>query len=210
MAFCTKCGKQLEDGTRFCPGCGAPQNAPAAAPAAPVQTAPVQTAPVQTAPVQTAPVPPVQAAPVYAAPAGQLHCPNCKGTNLTPVVESSVNGALTTSHGNMAATRVSNTHRNYWMCSTCGNKFRNIQNLQEEIVNTEKSVKVAIVMCVISALLFLLLVLKGDAVAKFLFFPFILTVGLFAVVSFCMIFSYKGKAAKMKDELAYLQHHCFH
>lgn len=27
MAFCTKCGKQLNDGVKFCPGCGANQSA---------------------------------------------------------------------------------------------------------------------------------------------------------------------------------------
>jgi uncharacterized membrane protein len=35
MAFCTKCGAQVADGTAFCPSCGAPQGAaaPAGAPA---------------------------------------------------------------------------------------------------------------------------------------------------------------------------------
>lgn len=30
MAFCPKCGKEVADGTAFCPGCGAPQSASAA------------------------------------------------------------------------------------------------------------------------------------------------------------------------------------
>lgn len=38
MAFCGKCGKQFEDGTAFCPSCGAQANAPAQ------QQAPVQQA----------------------------------------------------------------------------------------------------------------------------------------------------------------------
>jgi uncharacterized membrane protein len=33
MAFCNKCGAQIEDGATFCPACGAPQNAAQAAPA---------------------------------------------------------------------------------------------------------------------------------------------------------------------------------
>ena len=31
MANCTKCGTQYEDGAKFCPSCGAPSGAPAAA-----------------------------------------------------------------------------------------------------------------------------------------------------------------------------------
>lgn len=41
MAFCGKCGTQMNDGVKFCPGCGAPNEATApAAPATPVQEAP--------------------------------------------------------------------------------------------------------------------------------------------------------------------------
>lgn len=192
MAFCPHCGSSISAGTAFCANCGAPQNAAPAAAPTPGYARPAAPAPAGFAPR-----------------AGQLHCPSCKGVHLTPVVESSVNGAITSTRGSMSSTRVSNTHRNYWMCSSCGNKFRNIQNLEEEIVATEKSVKVSIVMTVISALLFLLLITKGESFMLFLFLPFVVTVGLVALVSFCMIFSYKGKANKMKEELAYLQYHCF-
>ena len=41
MAFCGKCGTQMNDGVKFCPSCGAPNEATApAAPATPVQEAP--------------------------------------------------------------------------------------------------------------------------------------------------------------------------
>ena len=41
MAFCGKCGTQMNDGVKFCPGCGAPnETAAPAAPATPVQEAP--------------------------------------------------------------------------------------------------------------------------------------------------------------------------
>lgn len=41
MAFCGKCGTQINDGVKFCPGCGAPnETAAPAAPATPVQEAP--------------------------------------------------------------------------------------------------------------------------------------------------------------------------
>lgn len=200
MAFCTKCGSSVADGAAFCANCGNPQNV---APVAPVYAAPA-------APV--APVAPV--APTYAPPApstGSLHCPNCKGTNLTPVVETSVDGALTTSRGHVSATRVNNTHRNYWMCGTCGNKFRNIQNLQEEIVKTEKSVTTAGIMAVIGAILCFIFCMMADGAGMlgFFYWSFIAFSGLFAIVSFCYIFVYKGRAEQMKQELAYLQQNCF-
>ena len=225
MAFCVKCGSQVADGAAFCANCGNPQNV---APAAPVQAAPVApayappAAPVQAAPAAptyappAAPVQAAPAAPAYAPPAapvnrGQLHCPNCKGINLSPIVETSIDGALTTSRGGVSATRVNNTHRNYWMCGTCGYKFRNIQNLQEEIVKMEKSVVTAAIFAVIGAILcFIFCMLANDAgFLGFLYWSFIVFTGLFAIVSFCYIFVYKGRAGKMKQELAYLQQNCF-
>lgn len=53
MAFCTNCGAQAPDGTKFCPSCG--QKIEVKAPAVSVQEAPAQqsyTAPVQATPVQ--------------------------------------------------------------------------------------------------------------------------------------------------------------
>lgn len=202
MAFCSRCGNAVEAGSAFCAKCGAPQNAvPAAAPA------PRYARPAAPAPDYAQPVPP---APNARGPRnGKLHCPSCKGVQLSPVVETSINGALTSSHGNLSSTRVSNIHRNYWMCNTCGEKFRNIQNLQEEIVYTEKCAKTGIIMTIISTILFLFLILFGEKVALFLFLPFVITVGLFAVVSFFLIFSYKSKAKKLKEELAYLKRFCF-
>lgn len=220
MAFCTKCGSSVAEGAAFCTNCGNPQNvAPAApvytapaAPVAPVAPAPTYAAPVAPAPNYVAPAAPV--APTYVPPApttGQLHCPNCKGANLTPVVETSVDGALTTSRGHVSATRVNNTHRNYWMCGTCGNKFRNIQNLQEEIVKTEKSVTSAGIMAVIGAILCFIFCMMADGAGMlgFFYWSFIVFFGLFAIVSFCYIFVYKGRAEQMKQELAYLQKNCF-
>ena len=88
MRFCSNCGAQLPDGTKFCQECGQKVSEPVApvqeAPAAPVQEAPAApayeapAAPVQeapAAPVQEAPAAPVQeapAAPAYAAPAAPV------------------------------------------------------------------------------------------------------------------------------------------
>ena len=39
MAFCGKCGQQVNDGVKFCPACGAPMAAAAPTPVAPPQPA---------------------------------------------------------------------------------------------------------------------------------------------------------------------------
>lgn len=74
--FCSNCGAQLAEGTKFCAVCGTPvQAAPVAEPEVAEVPAPEAAAPeyvpVEAAPVVEEPayVPPVEAAPVYEAPA---------------------------------------------------------------------------------------------------------------------------------------------
>ena len=81
MAFCGKCGTQIEAGTKFCPGCGSQLQAPAApveqapaAPAAPVQQAPATPA----APAQQAPAAPTFQPPVVPPVAPQQAAPEQK------------------------------------------------------------------------------------------------------------------------------------
>ena len=52
MAFCGKCGTQMNEGVRFCPGCGAPNET--AAPATPVNPVPETSPAQQTPPAQQA------------------------------------------------------------------------------------------------------------------------------------------------------------
>ena len=69
MRFCSNCGAQLPDGTKFCQECGQKVSEPIA----PVQEAPA-------APVQEAP-----AAPVYAAPAAPVQEAQEETPHLHPV-----------------------------------------------------------------------------------------------------------------------------
>ncbi|MBQ7876052.1 MAG: hypothetical protein IJ316_02065 [Clostridia bacterium] len=142
---------------------------------------------------------------------GHLHCPQCKATTISPVTESSVNGAFTTGRGHMAATTVSNTHRNYWMCSTCGTKFRNIQNLEEEIAKTKKNPIICAVVAVIAAILCIDCVFKiiGNPFLIFFAGSFAFVCAITAIVCLCFVFVYNGRLKKMKNELEYLKFNCF-
>lgn len=68
--FCTNCGNQLPDGTKFCIHCGTPQNAEAPAAEQPVYT-PEPEIPVSQQPLAENPIPaePVAEEPVYEVPA---------------------------------------------------------------------------------------------------------------------------------------------
>ena len=58
--FCSNCGTQMPDGSKFCASCGNQMSAPIQA-AQPVQPQPVQPQPVQPKPVQPQPVQPMYA-----------------------------------------------------------------------------------------------------------------------------------------------------
>lgn len=144
---------------------------------------------------------------------GRLHCPQCKGEQINPIVESSVDGAMTShsSNGRYSNTTFSNTHRNYWMCSSCGNKFRNIQNLEEEIAKTKKGVtvyKIGTIICFIITLGLIIGMLDNPITAIVSGgFTFVMVIA--TIVFFCFIFTTKNKVKNMTAELEYLKIHCF-
>lgn len=181
MAFCPNCGSNVAEGTGFCASCGAKLG----------EQRPLKPEVVK----------------------GQLCCPQCKGISITPVVESSVDGALTahSRNGRMSSTKVSNTHRNYWMCSTCGNKFRNIQNLEEEIAKTKKGVLVYIIGTIICFIITLGLIkgIMDNPFTALLSGGFTFVMVIVTLVFFCFIFTTKSKVKKMTAELNYLKENCF-
>lgn len=146
--------------------------------------------------------------------AGRMHCPNCKSTHFTPIVESSVNGAMTTSsrNGRMSHTTMTNTHRNYWMCSDCGTKFRNIQNLEEEIALESKKPKVYTICTIIFAILALYLIIEiaRNPWSVFLMGSFAAFASIGTLVFFIFIFKAKKNIDKLTAELGHLKYHCFH
>lgn len=96
-----------------------------------------------------------------------------------------------------------NTHRNYWMCSNCGTKFRNLQNLEEELKNTQGLVKrgiIGIVLLLVLVLFFMVIIGFGGFSVLCIF------VILLSVVALCIL---KNRIAHMNEERAYLKKNCF-
>ena len=66
-------------------------------------------------------------------PRGRLHCPSCRSTNLTPVIESSGTiGSVGRISKNIAVTGTNVNNKSFWMCQDCGHKFRNLEDLIAE------------------------------------------------------------------------------
>lgn len=67
-----------------------------------------------------------------------MYCPECKSHHISPIVETEIPGGISLNHSfskrnNVSAMQFNNTHHSYWMCSSCGCKFRNLQNLEQEL-----------------------------------------------------------------------------
>ena len=147
--------------------------------------------------------------------ARKLHCPNCKSHNISISTESSVGGTVTSTHGNMSVTSVSNTHRNFWFCADCGTKFRNIQNLEEEIKKCKYTHFIFWAIGGILAFTFIKFLIGAisnpiaGGIMTLFFYPLIISVFTGAVVFIIMGFVSKSKLGKKQKELEYLKENCF-
>lgn len=179
MSYCKFCGNEVEDGAQFCGNCG--QSLEPA-----IQTPQRRNA----------------------VNKKQLHCPECGSVALTPIVETEISGGTAVNHSFTRKTSASqmqfnNTHRNYWMCSNCGHKFRNLQNLEQEILSLRKKVKNGWIGTILVALLALVWAIGyGVGVTLLVFIP------LFAII-IAALFILKGRINKMEEERTYLKTNCF-
>lgn len=180
MSFCPNCGTEIEEGARFCSHCGHGRRGAASI-----------------------------LRQSHTLPGGKrLHCPECKSGEISPVVETEITGGTSLNHSfsrknSISAMQFNNIHRNYWMCSTCGCKFRNIQNLEQEIRNMESLVKRAIF-----GVIFMVVLTVFDMFAfKSGFFGIL---GGFLVILFvAVVFILKKRTAGLYEERTYLKRRCF-
>ena len=179
MKYCQNCGKELDDSAKFCVHCGHSQSAP-------VHAVQPQTSTIG---------------------GKHLHCPECRSTQLSPIVETDVQGgyAVNRSVGRkwgVSAFDLKSTHRNYWICGQCGHKFRNIQNLKEELAVLQRSLRAFYFLAALLAVIALVPVLFGDSLPVFLIITYIaLAAFLFGIL--------KKKKVALTRELEYLNTHCF-
>lgn len=178
MRYCPNCGKEIPEGAHFCASCGYEQQSSSHAVPRP-----------------------------RAAGANRLHCPNCHSTALSPVVETEISGGTAVNHSFSRKNSVSsfdfkNTHRNYWMCADCGQKFRNLQNLEEELAKLKKVTKNGFIGTILLAVLG---ILWGITIGWLMF---LLLVPCLLIVIACLFIN-KRKIENMESERIYLKRNCF-
>ncbi len=173
MKYCSQCGHILSDDAKFCNGCGATQDESGVA---------------------------VQSADTFAP---KFHCPKCKSTRLTPLVETEVQGGTAihgaaSKHVGASAMNFKNIHRNYWMCQTCGHKFRNLENLIEELTVQQKGLRSATIFVLICAVWLVISFFTGGW-----FLPLLLTLILLPIYLFT-----RNNTKKLEKEKAFLEENC--
>lgn len=177
MRYCQNCGKELNEGAQFCSHCG--QNTHT-----------------------------VSHTEHQKSRGNRIHCPRCKSMQLSPVVETQTTGGTAvhtplTRKTSMTTYSSHSIHRNYWMCQSCGHKFRNLENLQEELAEKERIVKLCTrVMILLGVFLLLFLVTDLWLWSLILFVP----VELFLVA---YLLSEKNQIKKMTALKKHLSKHCF-
>lgn len=190
MNYCPTCGTQLHDNAAFCENCGTRLSG------------------------ASEPIP--SAVPTRNTGGRKLHCPECGGTSLAPVVESTNEGGVAVSSPltrRVGVTSYSNTttHRNYWMCQDCGHKFRNLQNLREELTRESKRMKALLICGIIFTLLtlpFALMAASNEFLGLFLTFPVVL-LAIGDILFWVGWFITRNKVAQMSEEERYLKSRCF-
>lgn len=187
MKYCQSCGKQIEDGAKFCVNCGSNQSA-----------------------VQ-------QSAAIHRNTGGhRLHCPKCKSNRLSPIVETTATGGTAvhtpiTRRTGFTTYTANSVHRNYWLCQDCGHKFRNLENLKEELTRETKQMKVGLVFSVLFGVLSLFLVILLTSEPMYLVFLSVPTFCVFImlIVFLCIWLFSRANTKRLTAEKEYLEKNCF-
>ncbi len=181
MKRCGRCNTHIADETKYCPNCGEKTGNAVGAQRTRTPARSIH---------------------------NKLHCPYCGSRELSMTTESSVGSGMTTNiNKKTAMTVLSNTHKNFWMCHECGRKFRNIQNLEEEIAGEENKIRMFTKLQAVLGICSVVMALMGLLV-PFLFI--ISVVGFFGVALWGFLKSMAVKqCAPLKKELSFLKKRCF-
>lgn len=179
MRYCTICGAEVPEGSAFCGVCGKRlDEVPAASSGQPVRE---------------------NAENMHQRK--KMHCPVCKGRNLSPTTEaSSHQGASYRVTKRVSVGGATTINKTYWLCADCGKKFRNIPELEEEGKRQRGGAITFAVLAALSALI-CFFTLKSPL----LLFLFFLGVGVFGGLA--LVFWIQRR--RTEKELEYLKANCF-
>lgn len=165
--YCHKCGKKLDDGTRFCPDCGTELTPGASAEEKPVTVTPA----------------PNESRPTISVFGKKVICPVCKSKNLQVISED--HSVTQTKGGGFSATKGClgylllgpfgllcgnrklktknyNIHKTFWVCSDCGHKFRNLEDWKNELDSSRRGIKILAVLSAVLLVLSVFLMILGS------------------------------------------------
>ena len=108
-------------------------------------------------------------------------------------------GLLCGSCGQKQTTSTTNT--DYFVCTKCGNKFRNPEDLRAEIEKMEKAPAVFIVLAIIFAVILLILSAFADEMSGFLIFMAVLVFVVFGISGLAI----KHQVTAKRNELYYIE-----
>lgn len=142
----------------------------------------------------------------------KLHCPNCKSENIVFTTQTTVSGSVTSNNGGATTTSISSNHKDFWVCSDCGTKFRHIQSFEEEIKRENESGALKIMGVVFAILSIVIFVASqshsfSDAEGFFIFLGVAVALG--SIASFIGIPFAKKATQKKMEELEKLKKDCF-
>jgi ribosomal protein L37AE/L43A len=145
----------------------------------------------------------------------RLHCPHCRSEQLIAVSEATRSGGVASTSRitrNVGLTTYStNTiNRHYWMCRECGHKFRNLEDLNKELVKETKNERISrnfaiVIGCVY---LFLIIVMMTTGMVGLCLFAAVLCSPM-AIIFLILWSTFKKKVENMTVDKAYLEQHCF-
>lgn len=145
-----------------------------------------------------------------------IHCPECGSTNLAPIVESENNGGVAVSSPisqRMGMTSYSSvtTHRNYWVCQDCGYKFRNLDNLKEELTKKSKLLKPLLIIGILATVMLLLMgiILSGNKLFMVIMLPIMIPCITCDIIVWAFWVRTRREVENMTEEKRHLERHCF-
>lgn len=146
----------------------------------------------------------------------RLHCPHCRSEHLIAVNEATQTGGVAstsriTRNTGLTTYSANTITRYYWMCRDCGHKFRNLEDLDKELVKETKNIKaykiLAIALGVIALLLTLVVI--SNTVLLLIFGIPVLVIDTFACILFALWHTTKKNVEQMTKDKAFLEQHCF-